>query len=270
MSEDVTAWADAIEAAIARERVSIISRVRVLASTGSTQDAARREGGPGVMVLADRQTEGRGRMGRAWFQGKGEAAGKGLAATFGIDRRDHASLSIAAGIAACEACEHGLAGRLGLKWPNDVVERGTERKLAGVLIEAAGDLSLVGVGINVGQHAGDWPDELRGRAISLRELGVERSRLDVAIALLVALDRALTLPEEPLLERWRSRDILAGTERAFSLSAGAKGGGSVRGRVLGIDPALSIMLADADGEVRFLAAGMARLVGEPPGSEAGR
>lgn len=264
MSEDVTAWADAIEAAIARERVSIVSRVRVLASTRSTQDAARRERGPGVMVLADRQTEGRGRMGRTWFQGRGgEAAGKGLAATFAIDRRDHAPLSIAAGIAACEACETGLTGRLGLKWPNDVVERSTERKLAGVLIEAAGDVSLVGVGINVGHAEADWPDGLRGRATSLREMGVERSRLDVAIALLVSLDRALALAEEPLLDRWRSRDILAGTERTFALSAGAMGGGSVRGRVLGIDPALSIMLADGSGEVRFLAAGTARLEASP-------
>jgi BirA family biotin operon repressor/biotin-[acetyl-CoA-carboxylase] ligase len=122
--------------------------------TGSTQDDARRLVGEGhpvpLLVVADRQTLGRGRGGRAW-----KTAPRALACSLAV-RPDWPSASwgpipLLAGLAAARA----LAGRTGvtaqLKWPNDLVLSG--KKLGGILVEASGGLAVVGIGINLW-----WPD----------------------------------------------------------------------------------------------------------------
>ncbi len=254
MSEDLRAWADTLEAALVRGRIRIVSRVRVLASTASTQDAARREARPGLLVVADRQTRGRGTHGRAWTQGEG-----GLAVTFAVEPAPPGRLSLAAGVAACIAGEPDLPPRtLALRWPNDLVARADERKVGGVLIEitegAAGSVACIGIGINVSQAPGSWTGELAGRAASLRELGSARSRLDVAVELLLALDRALAWSDAALIEAWRARDVLPGTRRRF-----LRGRDAVEGIVVGLDPALAILVRTDAGDVVRLPAETASL-----------
>lgn len=118
--------------------------VRRLLVVSSTQDEARRlvEGGEasaGHVVVADRQTAGRGRFGRAWLSPTG-----GLYATFVLEPLSIPS--IRAGLALVETlAQLGLATTL--KWPNDVLVDG--KKLAGVLVETAGELLLVGIGVNL-------------------------------------------------------------------------------------------------------------------------
>jgi len=100
-------WADLIEGWLARNP-SPIDRVAVVSETASTQDAARRLSGgeAGLLVLADRQTRGRGRLGRSWHDG----GRTGLAATFVLDgsRWDDGELSLAGGVGACMAVECAL------------------------------------------------------------------------------------------------------------------------------------------------------------------
>jgi BirA family biotin operon repressor/biotin-[acetyl-CoA-carboxylase] ligase len=217
----------------------------VVAEAASTQDAAfdRAAGRAGLMLLAERQTAGRGRLGRAWAQG-GDA---GLAVTFVLDaaRCSAERLSLAAGVAVVEA----LDGRapacpaFGLRWPNDAVERGPRgRKVAGVLIEVRGGLALVGVGVNVGHAAGDFPPEVRGRAVSLRELGSHATRLDVAEGLLVAMFWALATETRLLAQEWRRRDVTTGSHRVF-IHAGRR----VQGIVDSIDPTAEIVVQTAPG-----------------------
>src|SRR5262249_20380373 len=130
---EVQTWADRLEAAIARHRITCTGRVAVLAETVSTQDAALAMSGglPGLLVLAGRQVGGRGRLGRS----RADTRSFGLAATFVLDGRDRpaAPLSLSAGVAACLAVEEATGGLadIGLRWPNDVVERtGLCRKIA--------------------------------------------------------------------------------------------------------------------------------------------
>lgn len=112
----------------------------------STQDLARaRYAGRPVLVVADRQTEGRGRSGNLW-----ESAPRAMAASLAFqlpaeDRR--AVLSLIAGIAASRV----LGDSFGLKWPNDVMSG--EEKVGGILVEASGDLAVVGFGLNLW-----WPE----------------------------------------------------------------------------------------------------------------
>jgi BirA family biotin operon repressor/biotin-[acetyl-CoA-carboxylase] ligase len=237
-------WADRLEETIRRAGVRVVDRVRVLAETGSTQDAARAGAGgvPGLMLTAGRQTAGRGRLGRAWA----DSAHLGVAVTFAVEARSAGVLSIAAGLASCRACGACLdePAALGLRWPNDVVEfRGAQRKVSGVLIEEAGRLALVGIGINVLHRDADWPEVLRGRAASLAQLGSSASRLDVLERLTIELDRTLAQPADALALAWTHADILRGSVRTF-----VHDGREHTGAVVSIDPAGEIVLESGAGE----------------------
>lgn len=208
-----------------------IVRAVVLDEVGSTQDAARELAAnrPGLLVVAGRQTSGRGRLGRSWA----DTAHAGLAMTLALpSAQDPAMLSLRAGLASCLAAEALLPssrGAVGLRWPNDVVEAsGARRKLSGVLVEQAGDIALLGVGINVAHHLADFPASLP--AVSLRMLGSTATRAQAAFEFLRAWGRCRTLDHDALATEWRSRDALAGRRLAF-LHNGERFEGVVRGIV---------------------------------------
>ncbi|MFI4898255.1 MAG: biotin--[acetyl-CoA-carboxylase] ligase [Phycisphaerales bacterium JB059] len=249
MSEDLTTWARALEADIASRRATrAINRVVVLAETASTQDAAKAMSGgaPGLLTLCGRQTRGRGRLGRAWH----DAPGTSLAMSAGIDagRYEAATLSLGARLAAARAGAKACGvDRLGLRWPNDVVDPETGRKIAGVLVERAGDLFVVGIGINVAQERADWGEELHDRAVSLRALGSGWSRLEVARRVVVELESALSMPEQDLCGAWSELDVLTGTVRTFE-----RGGERWTGIVRSIEPTSAIVIESPSGRRRTL------------------
>lgn len=254
---ELYSWAERLEGVIERERVALVGRVVVVAETGSTQDLAKRWGPGPVVVVAGRQTAGRGRLGRAWTQQRD--AGVAMTVAFDAGGRGVGEVSLAAGVAAAEGVEafvpRGGAG-IGLKWPNDVVERWNGRKLAGVLVEGEAGRLLVGIGVNVHQRAGEWPEELRGRAASIAMLGGSAERIDVAGRVLVLLDRLLRAPAAEVRRRWMARDVLCGTAATF-----IHGGRTVRGVVESIEPAAEIVVRDAQGRVHRLPAMTTSLAG---------
>jgi BirA family biotin operon repressor/biotin-[acetyl-CoA-carboxylase] ligase len=168
--------------------------VRWADSVGSTNAEAMalaRAGAPeGLVVVADHQSSGRGRLGRSWV----EPAGAGLLVSVllcpGLDPEHLHLASAIVALAAADACraEAGLAGDAcraqsgldpALKWPNDLLLGGA--KLAGILAQATAAAVVVGIGINV-----NWPPgaELPPGATSLnRHAGgdVDRARLMVAM-----------------------------------------------------------------------------------------
>ncbi len=190
---------DADRLAARLSRSEFVRRIVVHKSTGSTSDDARRlaaEGAPeGTVVLAERQTEGRGRLGRAWSSPDrgGLYVSVLLRPTDPPDRLGR--YSIAAAVAVCEACREFVGERAVLKWPNDVLAEG--RKLAGILAELrrgrSGTDLVLGIGINVHQLPVDFPDGLRAAAISLRMLlgNDSAAREPVAAALLASLGTAI-------------------------------------------------------------------------------
>jgi len=119
-------------------------KIHTIGRTSSTQHIARRliEQGlanMGDAVVADEQTAGQGRFGRSWISPSG-----GLYAT--IILPSESLLSLTAGLALVRALWRANIPA-GLKWPNDVLVE--DRKIAGVLVEAAGEHSLVGIGLNL-------------------------------------------------------------------------------------------------------------------------
>jgi BirA family biotin operon repressor/biotin-[acetyl-CoA-carboxylase] ligase len=246
LHDERAAFEDAFQPIMAHPECPL-RRLMVLDETLSTQNDARAHAVPGLVVVALRQTSGRGRLGRAWA----DTGRDGLAITFVLDlaRTTPEQLSLVCGLAAARACRAVLpsehAERIRLRWPNDVVVRGgegPERKLAGVLIERSEQLAFAGIGINVRQES--FPPELAPRATSLRQLGSAATRAQTAGKLATELVRLVQDAPSRLNQEWESLDILVGTERTF-----IHDGQSFRGRVKSLDPIGRIVLVTTSGDV---------------------
>lgn len=257
-ASDLVEWSARLDALLGSGGTAF-DRAVVLAECESTQDEARRlaRGRGGLIVVARRQTRGRGRLGRAWEQG-----GKGVAATFVLDAPAHDPrlLALVAGVAAADAVEAALAGvpgvRIGLRWPNDVVVSGAggaaagdPPKIAGCLVERKDALALVGIGINVVHARGDFPPQIADRCVSLAMLGAAVRTLDTVERLVVSMGRALDLAPPALVERWSARDTLVGTSRTFE-----HGARRFTGRVVAVDPLGNLRLITGSGPIDLPAA----------------
>lgn len=144
-------------------------------SVTSTQDVAR----PmpiGSIVVADHQTAGRGRLDRRWESPPGTA----LLVSFVL--RPIPILSLAAGVAAAQACGDGVR----LKWPNDLLLDGA--KVGGILVEVAPATAICGIGINL-----TWAPPGAAKLNQNRDLLLERLRVELYRWTAAGPDEVLTL-----------------------------------------------------------------------------
>ena len=155
-----------------------------LESVTSTQDVAR-DMPIGSIVVADHQTAGRGRIARRWEAPPGTA----LLVSFVL--QPNPLLSLAAGVAAAEAC--GL--RVRLKWPNDLLL--DDRKLGGILVEATAHKAVCGIGINL-----TWAPEGAAR--------LDQPRDDVLERLREKIELWSPAPADQVLDRWRELSATLG------------------------------------------------------------
>jgi BirA family biotin operon repressor/biotin-[acetyl-CoA-carboxylase] ligase len=211
--------------------------------TDSTNERAKdlaRGGAPhGTTVTADEQTAGRGRQGRAWVAGPGDAILMSVVVR-DLERR-HALLPLMAALAVCDAATGAAGIECLIKWPNDVWADG--RKLSGILVEGRPQegWAVVGIGLNV--DTAEFPPELAGIATSLAleaadpGPGLHTLALD---ALLTGLDRRLGAREADVIAAWRKRDALLGDRIAWN-------GGE--GVAAGIDAGGALLVDTDDGRV---------------------
>ena len=183
-------------AALVAERTTALGRpMHLLASTTSTNDEAKRgakEGAPhGATWVAEEQTAGRGRQGRAWTSAAGENLLFSVLLRLACPPSRLPPVAIAVGLAVRDAVASAAPGvDARLKWPNDVLVDG--RKIAGILVEAVTvgarvEAVIVGVGINV--HTRDFPAELAERATSLALVGRGAAAVERAVVLADVLER---------------------------------------------------------------------------------
>jgi BirA family biotin operon repressor/biotin-[acetyl-CoA-carboxylase] ligase len=230
--------------------------IEVVAETGSTSAdlAARIRAGEAVAeghwLVADRQTAGRGRQGRAWSDGTGNFMGSSCAHLHAGDPPAH-TLSLVAGVAVHTAVEGAAPGLFGLalKWPNDLLLG--DAKLAGILLERLGDNVVVGVGVNLAQAP-----EVPGRTVaSLAALGYSADRNAFADLLDTCWAHALRSWRsggwEQLRRDWIARAHPIGTRLAIHGSDAER----VRGTFGGIDPEGALQLRLANGTTRTIHAG---------------
>ena len=214
-------------------------RARELAATGATD----------VVVVADRQTMGRGRLDREWASPPGGIWLSLLVwPDLPIDRLP--LLTFAAAIATVEAVR-GVGGEAVIKWPNDVLVEvdGEERKLAGILTESATtdgavEWAIIGIGLNANVD----PDELPVGSISLRALVGDVDRVAVTERLLVSFDRLRADPDA-ILEAWRRYATTIDRQVRVTTDDG-----TIEGRAVDIDTA-GRLLVDVNGTIERVAAG---------------
>ncbi len=177
--------------------VLIGRQIVVLKRTGSTNDAILQFAAPdlqeGLVLFAEHQTAGRGQRGNRWESAEGKGLWFSILLRPGIDIADSPRLTTWAARAVCRTIQQEFGLQPAIKFPNDVQIDG--RKVAGVLVEMRAQkqsphLAVTGIGINVNQTAKDFPDKLRGTAMSLAmALGRQIDRQQFAAALLHELDR---------------------------------------------------------------------------------
>lgn len=222
--------------------------IEVLADIDSTNSELMRRARQGqsapLLLLAERQHAGRGRMGRVWHshtdpQGEARApASLTFSLGLAVQRRELSGLSLAVGLAIAQA----LHPAIGLKWPNDLWWQG--RKLGGILIETASlgaqRYCVIGIGLNLlAPNAAD----LRNPAAGLRELLPELDATALLTRLAAPLVHALLAFETqgfaPLQAAYSRRDVLQG--QALRCSDGREGSGA------GVDARGALLLHTARG-----------------------
>lgn len=224
--------------------------VEILPEVDSTNTELMRRARAGqldhVLLVAERQTAGRGRLGREW---KSDVQGLGGTLTFSLGvplaPADWSGLSLAVGLAVARS----LHSDLRLKWPNDVWLQ--QRKLAGVLIETAsvGDVryAVIGVGINIAPR--DATD-LRTPPAALQELWSEATApmalARVALPLVQAVQQFVVDGFAPLRQAFHARDLLYGQNVLCS--------DGVTGTARGVDASGALLVHTDQGLIKISSA----------------
>ena len=226
----------------------------------------------GVVVTAEEQRAGRGRLGRTWVAPFGRALLSVILLKAPHLPPQPARLSMIAGLAVVDALETAvpeLAGQVWLKWPNDVLiveprrKRDAPGKVAGVLIETsfqggAMQYGLLGIGVNVNQRSAELPPTPPNAppAVSLfTALGRETDRTGLLIELCRALGRYVAGPATPAVEaRWRERLYTLGRPVTVTRQLG-RTVEQVQGVAVDVTPAGELIVEDAAGARHRFAAG---------------
>ncbi len=258
--------ADAIRAAMTSSQALRVGRLECIASVDSTNAELLRRGTEQTdlsVLIADTQTAGRGRRGRAWQSPPGANLYLSLYRRSTRQPRELGGLSLAVGVACAEAL-HALGYfEIRLKWPNDLLARG--RKLGGVLIELMPASVVIGLGLNVRMPvaaAGILPHAALAHPCAaaaevidqawtdLATLGATPARNPIAAAVLDHLLPALDLFEadglEPFRQRWQALDAYADQEVRVQ-----DGMEQFAGRALGIAPDGGLRVQLPQGERVF-------------------
>lgn len=225
--------------------------IRRLPTVDSTNREARRwtaEGAPhGAVVIAEDQTDGRGRRGRGWESTPGAGLWFSMVLRPDIPPESYAMLPLLAALAASDACAEVSPVRPAIKWPNDLIATG--RKLVGILVEREGDAAVMGIGINVRQREMDFPEPLRGKAISLEMLTDAPVSIDaLAHALMRQIERRMDRFD--FLAEYSARCITVGSDVRV-----LEAGGAFCGRAEAIDAQGALLVRDAEGTLRRVLAG---------------
>jgi BirA family biotin operon repressor/biotin-[acetyl-CoA-carboxylase] ligase len=225
------------------------TRARELAESGAAE---------GEIVIAESQTQGRGRLGRRWESPPLSNLYLSIVLRPGLPPKHAPQITLAAAVALVETVGSFLPRPPVIKWPNDILIDG--KKLAGILTEAACDTECVqyvilGIGLNLNYRAETMPQTLRQRATSMADrAGENLSRETVLVRLIHDLDRCYGELEESgfaaLRPRWEAHFGLRGRRVRVEL-----GDQTIIGRAQGIDHEGALIVETDDEQRRSIIAG---------------
>ena len=243
--------------------------IEVVPSTGSTNAdllARALRGEPeGVVLAAEEQTAGRGRMGRTWTSPPRAALTFSLLLNPAVPPARRGWLPLLTGVAVAAAVTEVTGIRTGLKWPNDVLAGNVlagEGKLAGILAEAAGDAVVVGIGLNVSTEPAELPRPLPGAlpATSLRAAGATAlNREKLLLAILAGFERRYQVwrqaSGDPDRSGLREEYVRWSATIGRTIRAELPGGQALSGSAAGVDPDGRLLVRVSSGAEVAVAAG---------------
>jgi len=240
--------------------VKIGKPVRILSQVDSTNEEIRRnlnKNTPeGLVVIADQQTHGKGRLGRSWHSEPGTGLYLSALLRPVMSIENLACITLMAGLATASAIRQQISTWVKLKWPNDILLNG--KKIAGILCECITDSGknpavITGIGINL-SHT-HFPESIKDTATSLKlETGKNVSREDIALSLLQNLDSEyenfLQGKIESLIQRWTQQtDMFGNTITVYQKE-------KIRvGTAMGLDPHGKLILQTPKGEQMLIESG---------------
>ena len=224
---------------------------------GSTNDAAKQladaNEAEGTVVIADEQTAGRGRLGRAWIAPPHSSILMSIILRPTLAPRQASRVMMAVALGACEAirAETGLDAQI--KWPNDLLVRG--KKLAGILSESGivGDkleYVIAGIGVNVNFSATAVTGIPSDATTIADELGTSFSRVRLVQALLTEIEKYYARIDEDLRAEYCPRCVTLN-----QLVRSRTPHGFIEGVAEGVNENGALLLRRADGVLMELLAG---------------
>ena len=233
--------------------------IEVLEKTTSTNTIIRQRADKspeGLVVVAEEQSEGRGRLGRSFFSPGGTGLYISLLLRPEIEPSEAVMITTAAAVAVCEALEKVGADTPQIKWVNDVFVKG--KKVCGILTEASFNpesrklqYAVLGVGINMYEPEGSFPDEIKDIAGSVFSETRENLRdMVTAYFLNSFMEYYYKLSQKEFLKKYTERCFVLGKEINVIC------GDCVRGaKALSLDESLGLNVEYDNGEKAVLSSG---------------
>lgn len=211
-----------------------------------------------MVLLAEEQTQGRGRFGRAFFS----PYGTGLYMSFllhpQLQYREGELLTISAAVAVAKAIEKISGEEAQIKWVNDIWMRG--RKIAGILTEASTSLesgqleyAIIGIGINVTEPAQGFPEELKDIAHSVFPKAIKKENLRNQLAGEIInqfMSYYRKIREREFLEEYKKRSFVVGKDISV-----LRMGQQRNAKALEVDDQCHLKVQYEDGTIEYLSSG---------------
>jgi BirA family biotin operon repressor/biotin-[acetyl-CoA-carboxylase] ligase len=244
-------------------KTKIIGRdIRVFEETTSTNDViekfARDGAREGVVVFAESQTRGRGRLGRKWVSPAHKGLWFSILLRPDLRPQETTQLTVASAIALRRAIVSETNLPVEIKWPNDILIRG--KKVAGILTELSAEVDrvkhiILGIGIDVNLDANEFPAELKKIATSLKiESGKTIDRAQLATAILQELDfdyaRVGVGKFSEVAVEWEAHCATLGKNVIVQI-----GGRKIRGRAESLDDDGALILRTEHGRLERITGG---------------
>ena len=228
-------------------------------STNShARELADRGAQEGEVVIAEKQTAGRGRLGREWISPAYANLYCSVILRPKLPPVHAPQVTLMAAVALADAVASFLPVAPAIKWPNDILVRG--KKLAGILTESSCDSEhlefvILGIGVNLNYSEERMPEAIRQRATSLLIAGGKRVQREAFVRRLIQdLDRCYGILEESgftaLAQRWESRFGLRGRRVQVETLDGV-----ILGSARGIDQDGALIVEGKDGALQRVVAG---------------
>ena len=244
------------------EQIAIDVRDTVTSTNTVLKELAEQGGREGMVVLAEHQVQGKGRLGRSFYSPKNAGLYMSVLLRPDFSAEESLSITTAAAVAVAEAVSTVTGREAKIKWVNDVYLDG--RKICGILTEASLDFengglnyAVLGIGVNIQEPPGGFPKELENVAGALfKEEPPAGIRVRLAAEILNRFFQFYrALPAHSYMEAYKRRSLLTSLEITFQ-----QGRQSWEGVVLGVDDQARLVVRLPSGEEKVFGAGEVTIV----------